>query len=574
MTSAAQSVGSLGSLSGAHTLVACLQAAKTKRIYGIVGTSNIGFVNALFDEREEIRYISTRHEQVAASMAETEGRLTGKPGVCLVHSGPGALNAMISTNSARKDCSPLIIISGAVRDSLRGTDGMVEADHCKLFEPVCKAVYRVDSVASIPSIFSSAYRTAMTPAKGPVLIEVPENYWQAEENVDLGSIDIAPPPPKRTDDAELEEAFRLFKESKRPLLLAGAGVFEAGASSGLRKLAEGTNVRVVTTGNGRGALPETHRLCLGRTGFAGGNPVADAAMEQADLILGLGCCLSDLVTYEYTAELAGKIVVVNADPDALATIPQSYKPGVLFINADTGDFLEKFQQTIGSDDAKKSDDWMDSLLPVKEQWEAQLEAAISSDKTPLSPGRVLKVFSDLAPDDAIFACGAGLNAVYVCDFIKIGGPRCFIAPNNFGTMGVGFAAALASKIVRPERTVLSVLGDGDFMMTIQDIETGIREGVVATVLILNDNSYRALRYSQNILYGGRIYGSEYDNPDFVKLAESFGAAGYRIETPDQIEPVLKKAMTCGKLAIVDARIDVDDIVPTNMQAILKMRGLA
>jgi acetolactate synthase-1/2/3 large subunit len=569
-----KTAGNLTSISGAQALIACLEAAKAKRIYGIIGTSNFAFVNALYDKRDEIRYITTRHEQVAASMADTEGRLTGKPGICLVHSGPGALNAMISAANAYKDCSPLIIISGAVRTALKGTDGMLEVDHCRLFEPVCKAVFRVDSVESIPSVFSSAYRIAMTSAKGPVLIEMPENFWQAEEGVDLDSIDIAPPPPKAVAGADVQEVFRLFKESARPVVLAGAGTFESEAVDRLRQFAEHANVRVATTGNGRGALPETHRLCLGRTGFGGGNPVADAAMEQADLILGLGCCLSDLTTYEYSADLCGKVVIVNADPAALHALPDSYKLDLHSINADVGDFLAGFVEMLNADPVEKSDDWMDSLLPVKEQWEEQLEAAISSDKVPLSPGRVLRSLSDLAPEDAIFACGAGLNAVYVCDFIQIRGPRSFIAPNNFGAMGFGFPAALASRIVKPERPVLSILGDGDFMMTIQDIETGVREGVVATVLILNDNSYRALRYSQQILYGGRIYGSEYENPDFSKLAESFGAAGYTIETPDQIEPVLKEAMACGKLAVVDARIDVDDIVPTNMKAILKMRGLA
>jgi acetolactate synthase-1/2/3 large subunit len=211
---------------------------------------------------------------------------------------------------------------------------------------------------------------------------------------------------------------------------------------------------------------------------------------------------------------------------------------------------------------------------VQEQWEAQLAAAVSADKTPLSPGRVVKALSDLAPDNAVFACGAGLNSLYVTGFLEIQSPRAFIAPNNFGAMGFGFPALLAARIVCPERPAFSILGDGDFMMTVQDIETGIREGLTATVLILNDNSYRALRYGQQVIFGGRIYGSEYGNPDFVKLAESFGAAGFRIETPDQIAPVLKEAMNSGTLAIVDARIDVDDIAPTNLQAILKMRGFA
>jgi acetolactate synthase-1/2/3 large subunit len=182
------------------------------------------------------------------------------------------------------------------------------------------------------------------------------------------------------------------------------------------------------------------------------------------------------------------------------------------------------------------------------------------------------VLSDLAPDDTIFACGAGLNSLYVTGFAEMRGPRSFIAPNNFGAMGFGFPALLAAKIVEPERTAISIIGDGDFMMTIQDIETAVREKIVATVVILNDNCYRALRYGQQIAFGGRIHGTEHDNPDFVMLAESFGAAGFLIEEPGQIEPVLKEAMNCGKLAIVDARIDIDDMAPTNLQAILKMRG--
>ncbi len=559
--------------SGAQILTDCLETAKVERIYGIVGTSNIGFVNALYDKRDSIRYISTRHEQVAASMADTEGRLTGRPGVCLTHSGPGTLNAVISAANAYKDCSPMIIISGAVRPALKGSDGLIETDHCKVFEPVCKGTFRVEEAGKLPETFSSAYRLAMTPAKGPVLMEVSEDLWEADCEVSLDFMDLTIPPPKAAVDADVDETLTLFLESERPIIMAGAGVFEAGACDLLRRIAENANVRVITTGNGRGVIPESHELCLGRVGFFG-NPVADAALQQADLVLGLGCCLSDLITYEYTAEIGGKIILVNADPKAFSIPPASYKVDMTTINADAGDFLEKFAARLATTPAEKRDDWMDSLLPIKEQWEEQLKAAVSSDKSPLSPGRVVKAVSDLAPADAVFACGAGLNSLYITGFASMESPRSFLAPNNFGAMGYGFPALLASKIVNPERPAVSIIGDGDFMMTIQDIETGVREGVVATVVILNDNSYRALRYGQQVIFGGRIHGSEHGNPDFVKLAESFGAAGFLIETPDRIEPVLKEAMNCGKLAIVDARIDVDDIAPTNLSAILKMRGLA
>ncbi len=560
-------------LSGAQMLAGCLERAGARRVYGIVGTSNIAFVNALYDKRDEIRYVSVRHEQVAASMADAEGRLTGRPGVCLTHSGPGTLNAVMSMANAYKDCSPLLLISGAVRPALKGSDGLIEADHGRVIEPVCKGVFQVMDPAELPAVFAAAYRLAMTPAKGPVLIEVPENLWQAESEFDPDSVDLALPPPGAVDPAVVEEVFREFREAERPVLLAGGGVFEAGAASSVLRLAEQANVRVVTTGNGRGVIPETHELCLGRVGFFG-NPVADKALEGADLILGVGCCLSDLVTWEYTVELHGRVVIVNADPEAAMIPPESYLVNLRFVGGDAGDFLRQFLQRLEVEPVRKSDACMEAILPVKEQWEARLGAAIHSDKTPLSVGRVVRAVSDLAPGDSIITGGAGLSTLYVNCFSRIQAPRSFLAPNNFGAMGFGFPALLASGIVHPERPAFCLLGDGDFMMTLQDIETGVREGAKGVVVILNDNSYRALRYSQQVIYGGRIYGTEHANPDFVKLAEAFGAAGYVIETPDRIVPVLEEAMGCGRLAIVDARVDREDPAPANIEAMLKMRGLA
>ncbi len=561
------------SLSGAQMLASCLERAGVERIYGIVGTSNIAFVNALYDKRDKIRYVSARHEQVAASMADAEGRLTGKPGICLTHSGPGTLNATMSVANAYKDCAPLILISGTVRPALKGSDGLIEADHSKVIEPVCKGTFQVMDLAEMPAVFSSAYRLAMTPAKGPVLIEVPENLWQAEEKVDLDALDLTLPSTGAADQTTVEGVIQAFRDADRPLLLAGGGVFEADAAALVRRLADEANVRVVTTGNGRGVIPESHDLCLGRVGFFG-NPVADKAIEQADLILGFGCCLSDLITWEYTAEIAGKVVIVNADPEAAMIQPESYEVDLEFVGADVGQFLEEFLGLLEQSPVRKSDECMDSILPVKELWDAQLGAAISSNKTPLSAGRVVRALSDLAPENAVFTGGAGLSTLYVNCFTRIESPRSFFAPNNFGAMGFGFPALLASGIIAPDRPCLCILGDGDFMMTLQDIETAVREGVTGVVLILNDNSYRALRYSQQILYEGRIYGTEHSNPDFVKLSEAFGAAGYLIETPDKIVPVLKEALGCGKLAIVDARIDPEDPAPANIEAILKMRGLA
>lgn len=565
-------MGKNAEMTGAQVMAGCLEAADVRRIYGIVGTSTITLLNALYDLRQKIRYISTRHEQIAASMADAEGRLRGEPGVCLVHSGPGALNAMISVATAYKDCSPLIIISGAVRTALKGSDGMLEVDHCRLFAPICKEVFRIERVEDIPGIVSKAYQIAMTPARGPVFIEVPDNIWLESGTVDLQALSIEVPKPKEASKGDLKKVFALLKDSERPILLVGGGLGEDYAGV-LRELVETANLRVITTGNGRGILPEDHSHCLGRVGFAGGNTVADTALAGADVVLALGCTLSDTTTYEFTAELTGKVIVVNADPRALDLMPKSYRTRVRGIIADAGDFLLRLMEMLRDDPIQKTDAGMDFLTPKVETWNAQLASAIASEKVPLSPGRIMHTLSELAPENTIFTCGSGLHAVYVNTFLKIGKPKSYLASNNFGAMGFGFPAALAAKILNPERPVVAVLGDGDFMMTIQDIETGVREGVVATVLILNDSSYRALRYGQKILFEGRVYGSEHRNPDFVKLAASFGATGYVVEKPAEIEPVLREALDCGRLAIVDARIDPDDMAPINLEAILRMRGV-
>jgi acetolactate synthase-1/2/3 large subunit len=479
---------------------------------------------------------------------------------------------MISVATAYKDCSPLIIISGAVRTALKGSDGMLEVDHCRIFAPVCKEVFRIERVEDIPGIFSKAYQIAITPARGPVFIEVPDNIWLESGMVDLQGISIEVPKRHTAPQRDLKKVFALLRESERPILLVGGGLAEEYAGV-LQDLVETANLRVITTGNGRGILPEDHSHCLGRAGFSGGNTVADTALAGADVVLALGCTLSDTTTYEFTAKLTGKIVVVNADSRALELLPQSYRTQVQGIIADAGDFLSRLMEMLREDPFRKTDASMDFLNQKREEMAAQVSQGIASEKVPLSAGRVVHTLSELTPENTIFTCGSGFHMLYVNNFLKIRKPKSFLASNNFGAMGFGFPASLAAKIIYPERPVVAVLGDGDFMMTVQDIETGVREGVVATVLILNDNSYRALRYGQKILFAGRVYGTEHRNPDIVKLAASFGATGYVIEKPAEIEPVLREALDCGRLAIVDARIDPDESAPMNLEAILRMRGV-
>lgn len=552
-------------IKGSQILVKCLQEMGCKNIYGIIGTSVIAFVDALYDVKDKIRYISCRHEQVAASMADVEGRLTQKPGVVLTHSGPGTLNTLISLANSYKDASPVILITGAVKRRLRGKDGMLEVDHLKIFSHICKGVYRVDEAAKILDVFSSAYRECMSYCKGPVLIEVPEDVWTEQAEVDFSKLKLETNPKPEIKDEDIKEIIEMIKLAEKPLILSGGGVAYSGASSNLVKLAETLNIPVITTGNGRGTIPETHPLCLGRCGFGGGNRVADSAYTKADIILCIGCGISDMTTYEFSHNTSADIVIVNFDDKWEEK--GIYATKSLF--ADAGDFLSKMLNSISSD--MKKIDWTDILLPDKKFCEGIMSAGISSNKTPLSPGRVFHILSKMIPEDAIITVGAGMHLLYPMAYVPSYLPQTFLSAVNFGAMGFGLAAGLSAKLNFPERLVISVLGDGDFMMTPQDLETAKREKINLKIIVVNDNAYRVLVMRQKLQLQGRVYGSLHTNPDFVKLSEAFGIKGVRIEKPEEIEEKLKEALSINNIPVlIEIVADPDDMAPTNVEAVLRM----
>lgn len=551
----------------AQVLIEGIKAMGAKRIYGVIGTSNLSFVDALYDHQDEIRYVSCRHEQVAASMADAEGRLTGVPGVALTHSGPGTLNALISVGNAHKDGSPLILLSGAVKRRLRGSDGMLEADHTAIFAPLCKGVFRVEDAGSAAAVFSKAHGLAVSGARGPVLIEVPEDAWGEESGEDRPLLRLAPKyrPPLHVED--VWRALELIKGAGRPLLLSGGGVAYSRSSELMVRLAEALQAPVITTGNGRGTIPEDHALCLGRVGFGGGNTVADAALSEADVVLGLGCTLSDMTTYEYTLPVSGEVILVNIDLGAMLT---SRFRAQYMVEADVKDFLSEALGALRDYRPPARAEWWKMLEDKRREWRTRLDEAVSSDKVPLSPGRVIHELSRLLPERHIVTVGGGTHSLYPMAFLPCREPLTYLSAVNFGAMGFGFPAAMAAKLVHPEKEVVAVLGDGDFMMTLQDLETACREGIRVRVLVFNDNMYRVLNLRQRLQCGGRILGTCHGNPDFAALARTFGAAGWRLERPEEIVPVLEDALSAPGPAVVDVIIDPDDLPPLNIEATLRM----
>lgn len=554
-------------LSGAQILAQALLKMGCERVYGIIGTSNVSFVDALYDLRDRVRYISCRHEQVAASMADAEGRLTGKPGVVLVHSGPGALNAMISAGNAAKDSSPMIIIAGAVKRRLVGSDGMLEVDHCRLFAPICKATFRVESASALPDAVAGAYRAAMSGCRGPVVIEVPEDVWTEKAPVDPDAIEFICEPPPTVQEGDVRIALSMMKSARLPLILSGGGVAYSGSSDRLVRLAENLGVPVITTGNGRGTIPEDHPLCLGRAGFGGGNLVADKGLQSCDALLCLGAGLSDMTTYEYTLPITAKgKMVVNISPDCLPA--QAPKARLSLCNV--ADFIDSMLDEAGSGQRDIAPAWNEVLKEARETWGLMLLASLNRGSELPGAGSVMKALASRIPPDTIITVGAGMHLLYPMAFVPCRRPLSFLSTVNFGSMGFGLAAAMAASLVYPRRRVVAVLGDGDFTMTLQDLETAVRAHMDILVLVLNDFRYRVLNFRQRLQYGGRIIGTEHGNPDFASLAHCFGAAGYRISSPQEVGPVLDQALAQRGPVIVDIFIDPDDIPPMNAEATLRM----
>ncbi len=551
----------------AQVLIEGIKAMGGKRIYGVIGTSNIAFVNALYDHQEEIRYISCRHEQVAASMADAEGRLTGIPGLVLTHAGPGTLNALISMGNALKDSSPMICLCGTVKRKLKGSGGMLEADHLSIASPLCKGVFRLEDGARAQAIFSKAFNLAVSGARGPVLIEVPEDVWEEEATDSLPAFQLKADhhPPLHVEN--VWRVMDILKGAERPLLLSGGGVAYSRCSDLLVKFAEALQAPVITTGNGRGTIPENHPLCLGRVGFGGGNTMADTALENADVVMGLGCTISDMTTYEYTLPVRAEVILVNIDLSAMLS---SYFKAHHLIEADVKEFLETALQGLKGYQPPSREEWLQVMEPAREQWESAVSAAIQSDKVPLSPGRVIHQLSQLLPRDHIITVGGGTHLLYPMAFLPCLQPLTYLAATNFGAMGFGLPAALAAKLIYPERQVVAILGDGDFMMTVQDLETAVREGIAVRVLVVNDCMYRVLNLRQRIQYQGRILGTCHGNPDFAALADSFGARGFRMERVEDIVPVLEEALRADGPAVIDLIADPDDLPPLNLAATLRM----
>jgi acetolactate synthase-1/2/3 large subunit len=553
-------------MKGNKAIAKALAQNGVEYIFGICGTSVAGFLSALGKEKG-IKYIVARHERSAGSMADGYARASGKVGVCQMHSGPGTLNGMLSIVDAYRDSSPVVLLAGQVARKYIGREIFGEANQVAVLKPYTKACERIEEVSHIPKIINEAFHMARSGRPGPVMIEMPEDIYDEKGEVE-DAFPVASSIPSISPPIIQETAERLLN-AERPVILAGGGVIWANACEPLKYIAEMLQIPITTTQNGRGCFPEDHPLALGVSGWYGGNSIADDALEDADVILGVGCSFSSLTTYNFTMPLKGDIIHINIEPSVLGR-NVACKSKIIG-DANTA-LLELIRVLDSKDLGRKASNWIETLMQKKQGWIKQIEAEMESENTPIKPQRLMKDIQKTIPKESIVLNGAGLHHLFTTIYLQRYYPRTYISAVNLGSMGFAFPAALGAKAACPEVPVICLIGDGDFMMSLPDLETAVRNGFNVITVILNNFGYYAPKRFQQLNFG-TDFGNDYTNPDFAKVAADFGAIGRTVEKPSEIMELLKEAMICEKPTVIDVRIDSSIIPAMNMKAASRLRGL-
>lgn len=549
-------------VSVAEFLAEFLVKAGIERVYGIIGTSVLDFYDALYAFSDRLRVVTVRHEQSAVSAADAEFRAGRKLAAALVHAGPGFLNTAIGLGIAMKDRVPLLLISGGVKRRLRETDAWLEVRQKMIADGLVKAYEVVEDAHELSEILTSIFKKMTTYPYGPAVIEVPEDVWKEEVALNIPEVSLFDG--NCVEDGDIKAVAERMASAAKPVILAcGELVRREGFSQrDLKKVAECFSALVITSGNGRGALPEDDSCTLGRVGFGGGNPAADKVFEASDFILVLGSELDDITTYSYTLTPSGDVVVVSEDPSAEVR-PFYYE----LIRANPVAFLKALAETCNG--LEKKDGWMGEVEKMRSEWSALLREFSSRKSKLCNPGAFFDRLDERLDRDRIVVAGQGTHVIFANNNLRVYRPGSYLASTNLGAMGFALPAAIGAKMACPERQVVCVAGDGEFMMTVQELETVRREGLDVKVIVVNDNSYRVLYLKQILQKQGRVFQTVLSNPDFVKLSESFGIPAMRVGSVEKIEDGIEFLLDDGP-RLVELAIDRDEIPPLNLEATLKM----
>ncbi|MCW2850212.1 MAG: acetolactate synthase, large subunit [Marmoricola sp.] len=547
-------------VTGAQSLIKSLESAGAENIFGIPGGAILPAYDPLYDSR--VRHILVRHEQGAGHAAQGYAVATGKVGVCMATSGPGATNLVTPIADAYMDSVPMVAVTGQVSASMIGTDAFQEADIRGITMPITKHNFLVTDPDDIPRVVAEAFYIASTGRPGPVLVDVAKSALQAQTSYAWPTELNLPGyrPVTRPHSKQIREATRLILEARRPVLYVGGGVIRARANKELRTLAELTGIPVVTTLMARGAFPDSHPQHLGMPGMHG-TVAAVAGLQKSDLIISLGARFDDRVTGNLDSFAPGaKVIHADIDPAEIGKNRIADVPIVGDAREVIADLVVALQAEQDKGTTGDYEGWVKFLAGVKMQYPLGYDAPAEG----LAPQYVIERLGAIAGPEAIYVSGVGQHQMWATHFVQYENPNTWINSGGLGTMGFAVPAAMGAKVGMPDTTVWAIDGDGCFQMTNQELATCTIEGIPIKVAIINNESLGMVRQWQTLFYEGRYSNTDLQSkrvPDFVKLAEAYGAVGLSCDHPSDVDATINKAMEINDVpVVVDFRVERDAMV--------------
>jgi acetolactate synthase-1/2/3 large subunit len=536
---------------GGQILVDQLLIHGAELAFGVPGESYLAVLDALHDA--PLRLIATRHEAGAANMAEAYGKLTGRPGICLVTRGPGATHASVGVHTAAQDSTPMILLVGQAARGTLGRESFQELDYRQVFGGVAKWATQVDETARIPEVIARAFALACSGRPGPVVVALPEDMLT--ESADVADAVRCESPSASPGAADLTRLAELLEDAERPLAIVGEGGWSAQAGRDIVAFSEAAQVPLATSFRCQDYVDNDAPVYAGHAGI-GMNPALARRIAQADLLLAIGGRLGEIPTSGYTLLEIPRplqaLVHVHPDPDELGAV---YQPELGIVSG-----LPRFAAAArelpneGSGAARA-----ELVRQAHSEYEANLHEARQLPGA-LQLAEVMAVLRERLGSDAILTCGAGNFTVWAHRYYAFRSYPTQLAPRS-GAMGYGFPAAIAAKAVHPDRTVVCLAGDGDFLMTGQELATAVQENLAVVVLVVNNSMYGTIRMHQERHYPGRVVATDLVNPDFAAYARAFGAHGATVRRTDEFGDALEEALAAQRPALLELRVDAEAITP-------------
>jgi len=542
---------------GATALMKALEKEGVKEVFGLPGGANL----PMYDElgKSNIRHILVRHEQSAAHMADGFGRVSRKPGVCFATSGPGATNLLTGIATAQADSAPMVAVTGQVPVAMIGKDAFQESDIIGMANPALKYSYQPRTPDEIPTMVKQGFYIAETGRPGPVLLDIPKDVQQNEGKFTFPDEVRVPGyhPWSDPDIPNTARAVELLLSAQKPIILAGGGVIISSAFAELQSIAELLMIPVVTTFKGKGAFPENHPLSLGPIGMHG-HAEANKLMTEADCVLAIGTRFSDRSVGTF-AEFEKNLKIIHMDVDP-AEIGKNQTTSVAVVG-DVRASLRIFGKMLMDKAVRTSDDnpWLKHVKEVKQYWRENLKIHPGE----MGAAKILRKLRELLPHESIVTTEVGQHQMWASLFFDAIHPGTFFSSTGLGTMGWGFPAAIGAKTARPNVPVVDIAGDGSFNMTENSLATAVLEDLPVIVFLINNSSLGMVAQWQRTFYDRHMVGVELNKcPDYVKLAESYGAQGLRAQSMDELDNAIKTALKSEVATVIDIPIDPEeDVLP-------------